>query len=452
MRSPMRWATGGGTPRCRSPHARIWWPSLSRKNRLRRASERNTASEERLFSAPPMPCSSCGTAVPIAVDASCLALSAALSLTPASPAQPASVSLASARWAASASRWLPMPARITTTTTPASTIAPRTSSPVPATRPMPRRSSHETTGDATAAMTAAVMRGMTIVCVSDSSATRPTTNTPTPTNSQADMPRSRSHRGAANKPVRSRGSNASSSCGGGWRSGPGRSRRVRNRGMALGSGQRAPLELLELGLVDRAGVQQLLGAGDLGRRAVGRGHVADVVVEHLLLLAHARLAPLGHVVAVGDQVHEDAQERQEDGEDHPSSLAPPGHVAAAEDVAEDDDEGPEPHDPEEEHQHGPEDVHEGVVGGENHGVSVAARANLGNGARTESRGVSAPHGSGGGPATAGRRADVGAGTHRGGGRASSTAHAPPQSIRPPVPETEDQQWRPWTRPSVAWRR
>jgi hypothetical protein len=45
------------------------------------------------------------------------------------------------------------------------------------------------------------------------------------------------------------------------------------------SGERFRLEVLELGLVDGAAVEQRLGAPDLARRAAVGGDLADVAVE-----------------------------------------------------------------------------------------------------------------------------------------------------------------------------
>ena len=52
-----------------------------------------------------------------------------------------------------------------------------------------------------------------------------------------------------------------------------------------------------------------------------------------------------HALAAGDQVHQDAQPRNEDDEQHPESLGYAAQVSAAEDVAEDPEKA---HDPGEE--------------------------------------------------------------------------------------------------------
>src|SRR5512132_3688383 len=103
------------------------------------------------------------------------------------------------------------------------------------------------------------------------------------------------------------------------------------------SGQRLGLQGVELRLVDRAAVEQLLGLVDLAGRAAAAGHRPDVVV-HLRPLAPHILGPaLRHPVAVCDQVDERAEERQDDQEGCPGGLAPTGQVVAAKDVGQDQD-------------------------------------------------------------------------------------------------------------------
>ncbi len=68
---------------------------------------------------------------------------------------------------------------------------------------MPR--SRSTRGPATAAMIPAVITGITIVSVSESSQIAATRAAPTPTSSQEEKPRSRSHCGAAKSPLSSTG-------------------------------------------------------------------------------------------------------------------------------------------------------------------------------------------------------------------------------------------------------
>src|SRR4051794_33301599 len=73
-------------------------------------------------------------------------------------------------------------------------------------------------------------------------------------------------------------------------------------------GQCLGLERLELLLVDRAAVEQRLRALDVARGAAVRRNLLDVVVE--LDLGDLRVvhAALGHVLPVGDQVDECADE------------------------------------------------------------------------------------------------------------------------------------------------
>src|SRR6185503_6358435 len=119
------------------------------------------------------------------------------------------------------------------------------------------------------------------------------------------------------------------------------------------SGEGLLLQRLELGLRDGAGVEQLLGPVDLGRRAAPAptGGLTDVVVELVALRAGALEVPLGHAHVLRDEVDEDAEERQQDREDDPARLAQPGEVVPAEDVREDGEQEPEPQDPDEEDDH-----------------------------------------------------------------------------------------------------
>jgi hypothetical protein len=97
------------------------------------------------------------------------------------------------------------------------------------------------------------------------------------------------------------------------------------------SGEGLGLQAVELHLVDRAGIQQLLGPGDLVGRAgggvTGGGDSADVAFELLLGLLLAGHGPRGHPLAAGEQVDEHSQEGQEHQEQHPQvlGLVRPGH-------------------------------------------------------------------------------------------------------------------------------
>jgi hypothetical protein len=78
-------------------------------------------------------------------------------------------------------------------------------------------------------------------------------------------------------------------------------------------------------------------------------------------------AAFGHALALSDQVDECAEEREHEHEQAPAGFRPAGDVAP-EDVAEDQDQHPDPGDPEEEQDHRPEDIHERVVRCEHHGL------------------------------------------------------------------------------------
>src|SRR3954462_2116786 len=97
------------------------------------------------------------------------------------------------------------------------------------------------------------------------------------------------------------------------------------------------LEGVDLLRRDGAAVEELLGRRDLfgRRRTRGRpGYRLDVLGlrrPNLLLLLQLTLR---HGVTAGDEVHEDAQERQEDDEQYPEGLGPTAQVTAAEHVAE----------------------------------------------------------------------------------------------------------------------
>jgi hypothetical protein len=118
------------------------------------------------------------------------------------------VSFAAARLSRDASTSLVIPASTITTTPTASPAAPTRTSAAPTPRGTRWSLSQRTSGEATAAVTAAAMSGATIVWVSVSSQMSATTNSVTPTASHDDRPRSRSQRGASKSPLRSRGSNA----------------------------------------------------------------------------------------------------------------------------------------------------------------------------------------------------------------------------------------------------
>ena len=117
--------------------------------------------------------------------------------TPMSFSHPSIVVLASERCAPRSSVSLVMPPMTTTTTSAARTTPESSRSAAPAARGTRWRASQLTTGEATDAITAAAITGVTIVWVSAMSQTAPTISTPRPTSSHAVRPRSRSQPGAA---------------------------------------------------------------------------------------------------------------------------------------------------------------------------------------------------------------------------------------------------------------
>jgi hypothetical protein len=97
--------------------------------------------------------------------------------------------------------------------------------------------------------------------------------------------------------------------------------------------------LLELCVADHTLVAEIRQLGDL---VCGAGTVR--VYGALDVLAKGRVLSLGvlnsvplHLSAASDEVHEDAEVRQEDDEYCPQRFAPAGEVLAAKDVAENDD-------------------------------------------------------------------------------------------------------------------
>ena len=101
---------------------------------------------------------------------------------------------------------LAIPTTISTTTPTPSTTSESMRSAAAAPRGRPRRAAPPTSGEATAATTAAVITGVTIVEVSEASQTTPTSRTVTPTRNHDVKPRSLSQRGVVNSPVRLVGS------------------------------------------------------------------------------------------------------------------------------------------------------------------------------------------------------------------------------------------------------
>ena len=69
---------------------------------------------------------------------------------------------------------------------------------------------------------------------------------------------------------------------------------------------------------------------------------------------------LVHRAAADDQVDQHADQRDEQHEQEPQSLAPAGQVRAAEDVDENGDQDPEPDHPQEDFDDGPENVQQRI--------------------------------------------------------------------------------------------
>src|SRR6516165_1039885 len=126
----------------------------------------------------------------------------------------------------------------------------------------------------------------------------------------------------------------------------------------------------ELGLLR---LELLLGQDSLGLEvgelrelrggvgALGSGRLSDVAVERRLLLGRLLGLAFVHGAAPGDQVHEHAEERKDDNEDHPQGLGASAHVVAAEDVEEHHHQQPDPDEEEEEVQNRQERVEYRVV-------------------------------------------------------------------------------------------
>src|SRR4029077_20960745 len=99
----------------------------------------------------------------------------------------------------------------------------------------------------------------------------------------------------------------------------------------------------------------------------------DVLAELLVLVPGILHRPLMHRAAADDQVDQHADQRDEQHEQEPQRLGPPGQVTAAEDVNEDPDQDPDPDDPQEQLEYRPEDVQQriGRIGSYRHSFSFA---------------------------------------------------------------------------------
>ena len=132
------------------------------------------------------------------------------------------------------------------------------------------------------------------------------------------------------------------------------------------SGERLGLDRVVLLLIDGAAFEQPLGLLDLCRRAGRAGDRPDVLVRLGLLRGHLLCVPPRHIVAVGDQVDEDAEERGEEHKEQPEGLLPAARITPAEDVSDDVEQQHEPHDPQEENEHRPEHVEKRVISSKHH--------------------------------------------------------------------------------------
>src|SRR6516162_6163111 len=127
------------------------------------------------------------------------------------------------------------------------------------------------------------------------------------------------------------------------------------------SGENFGLSLLELGLGDDATIAQVSELSDLVRTAATARGVAHIFLELLVLGLRLANAPLLHRAAPGNQIYEDAEERQYDDEDEPECLRPATQVFTAENVEDNPEEKEDPQNPEEEPQHRQERVEQRVL-------------------------------------------------------------------------------------------
>src|SRR6516165_1210715 len=80
------------------------------------------------------------------------------------------------------------------------------------------------------------------------------------------------------------------------------------------SGENLGLSLLELGVGDDAALLQIGELGELVGAALGARGVAHVLAELLVFCLGLAGAPFVHRAAPGDDIHQDAEERQDDDE------------------------------------------------------------------------------------------------------------------------------------------
>ena len=111
---------------------------------------------------------------------------------------------------------------------------------------------------------------------------------------------------------------------------------------------------VELRRRDRSAVEQPLRRRDLiggAARGGAAGYRLDVLGLGTLHLDGLLELAFLHSPPAGDQVHQDAQPRNEDHEEHPERLASAAQILAAEDVAEDPEQAHEPGEEQEELEH-----------------------------------------------------------------------------------------------------
>src|SRR5271165_4172839 len=119
-------------------------------------------------------------------------------------------------------------------------------------------------------------------------------------------------------------------------------------------GQDLRLLLIELRGCDDPSVAQVSQLGQLIGRARRTRSLLDVAASLLILLLRLLRGPLVHRAAAGDQVDQDADQRDEQHEDEPQRLRATRQVVAAEDVDEDVDQDPDPDHPQEDLEDRPE--------------------------------------------------------------------------------------------------
>src|SRR5262249_6996018 len=126
-------------------------------------------------------------------------------------------------------------------------------------------------------------------------------------------------------------------------------------------GENLGLSLLELSLGDDAAILQVRELGKLVGAAAGARGITHVRAELLLVGLLLADAPFLHRTAPGDEVNQDAEERQDNDEDEPERFGPSAQVLAAENVEDYPEEQEDPQHPEEEPQHRQERVEQRVL-------------------------------------------------------------------------------------------